>query len=72
MRIALCVIDMLAAVEFDDQPFLQANEVRDVRADRELAPELVAEQGAIAKHRPETTLGIGGLVAEIARERCQP
>jgi hypothetical protein len=43
---------VLLAVGLYDQPALQAREVRDERADRMLAAELVAAEAAIAQARP--------------------
>jgi hypothetical protein len=52
-------LEMLAAVEFDNQHRLNTNEVRKVRTDRPLAAELVAVELAVAKRRPQASLSVG-------------
>ena len=38
----LCRLGVLAPIDLDDEPFLEANEIGDVRTDRMLAPEAQA------------------------------
>lgn len=57
---------MLAAVEFDDEAGLLAEEVGDVRANRRLAAEFGAEQTAAAQVAPEQGFGIGGIATKFA------
>ena len=52
------VLDMLAAVDFNDQPIFETNEIHDVGTDGPLAPDFVAEQPAVTKHKPKPALGI--------------
>jgi hypothetical protein len=49
IRIVL-IVDVLAAVDFDDQPRLPAGKIGDIRRDRELACEFGTEAG---KQRPQ-------------------
>ena len=60
----MIVVDVLAAVEFDDQAGAAASEVCDVLIDLELAGEPWADalQGV-----PEGAFGIGCVIAEMAR-----
>jgi hypothetical protein len=46
------VVIVLATVRFDDDPRLQANEVRDVRAHRRLTPKLHTIKAAITQKKP--------------------
>lgn len=55
-------LGMLAAVEFDDELEVGAEEVGDVGAERDLALPAVAAEASIAEAGPEFALG-GGLVA---------
>ena len=50
---------MLAAIEFDDEAWVGACEVDDVRADLVLSAELPAEQTAISQVAPEEAFRIG-------------
>ena len=50
---------MLAAVHFHDEPGRNADEIRDVRADRNLAAKLGAAEAAIAEVVPEAIFGLG-------------
>ena len=56
-------VDMLAPIDFDDQPRLPAGEVGDVRVDRELAGELWTVTGEEA---PEGAFLLRGVVAQRA------
>src|SRR5947208_16740404 len=51
-------LEVLAAVQFDDQSGLDAHEVREVPADRVLSAELVALELSIAQTLPEGVLGV--------------
>src|SRR5262252_5531525 len=57
---------MLAAVDLDDQSFLEAEEVNDILVDGCLPPELHSIELAKSKARPDPTLGIGQLFTELA------
>jgi hypothetical protein len=59
-------IEMLAAVDFDDQPDFQTDEVRDESADGVLSSELPVEQAPVAHALPQRTFGIGLLPAQGA------
>ena len=52
-------LEVLTAVEFDDQMRFNASEVRKIPADRSLAPELVAIELAIAKCLPQRLFRFG-------------
>lgn len=49
---------MLPAVEFNNQPPLQANEVNNIRTKRYLTPKLEAAKTPIAKLAPNEPLGL--------------
>ena len=51
------LVSMCVAVEFDDQPQLDAAEVYDVGADRMLASELQPVEPAVAEVTPEEVFG---------------
>ena len=61
-------LDMLAAVELDDQARLDAGEIDDVRAHRMLAAELASAQAPVAQVEPDRTFGVGHLPPEVASE----
>ena len=63
---------MLAAVEFDDQPAFQANEIDDIRADGMLAAELAAHEGAVAQMVPDGAFGVGHGSPQMAGESGFP
>ena len=50
---------MLAAVDFDDQPRLEADEVEDVAVERHLALEFQAFELLVAESLPQDVLGLG-------------
>ena len=50
---------MLSAVEFDDQPCLETDEIRIVRTDRVLTPESKALESSSAQQMPHAPFGIG-------------
>ena len=54
-------VRMLAAVSFDDQPTLLANEVGNERPDRLLTTEFCSSQLAVAQHSPKHPFRIGHL-----------
>ena len=57
--IALDLLRMLAAVEFDHEPPVDAAEVDDERSERLLAAKLESSKLAVAQLRPKQALGIG-------------
>ncbi len=59
------ILRMLAAVGFDDQPVTQADKVRNIVIDRQLALELVARQTLRAQDLPQAMLSI-----RLARTHC--
>jgi hypothetical protein len=60
------LIEVLTAVQFDDQASMQTDEVRIETIDPMLATEFVAEQTAIAKMMPERAFGLGLQAAQAA------
>jgi hypothetical protein len=62
---------MLAAVNFDDQLGLQADEISDKTPNRVLSPESEAADLALAKSPPEYSLGADRLAAHRTRSRSQ-
>ncbi len=56
---------MLTAVRLDDEMCVITNEVRDIRPDWHLPPELRPGELAIAQNAPEPMLGVGHVVAEV-------
>ena len=71
-RIVHRPIQMLAAIDLDDQLRLRADEVGDVAGDRHLAPEAEAVELARAQALPEMPFGIGCGVAQCACVGTQP
>lgn len=63
IMISVFRVQVLRAVEFDDQPLSKANEVDDVRAERGLSAKLVAFDLAGAQVEPEELLSGRWLVA---------
>lgn len=59
---------MLPAVDFDDEPAFEADEIDHVAAQRMLAPELAAVELAQTQMTPEPAFGIGGIAAQPARD----
>ena len=70
--VAVCIVgrlvEMLTAVEFDDDSHLGADEVADVGPDHVLAPELESRHLAAAQATPEETFGVGQVLAKVAGE----
>ncbi len=60
---------VLAAVQFDHQAPIDADEVGDVVAEGMLAAELAAGHTAVAQEVPQARFGIGGGMAHGAGER---
>jgi len=61
---------MLAAVDLDDQPGLQAGEINDIGTDRNLTAEAVVLDLLPAQAVPETDFSLGHLSAEPAGTLC--
>jgi hypothetical protein len=59
---------MLTAVQLDDHPSLDTDEVTNIRPNRTLASELEITQLTTAKLAPEEPFGISWILAENARE----
>jgi hypothetical protein len=55
---------VLAAIDFDDQSCCYANEIRDVRRYRILAPELEPIQPAISQQSPQPDFGVGLIMSK--------
>jgi len=65
-RILFDLVGMLAAIDFDDQPMLEAAEIRDVIANEVLAAELGAIQSFAAQMLPEQAFRLGLFAAQPA------
>jgi hypothetical protein len=65
-------LEVLAAIQFDNEHRFNTSEVREVRTDRTLATELVAIKLAVAKCRPQASLGVGGVLAQLTRPHPNP
>ena len=59
---------MLTAVEFDDEPLLQTNEIANERLDGMLTSEFMDIHLTASEVMPEKSFGIGGVAAEMAGE----
>ena len=59
-------VEVLSAVQLDDQSRLRAGEVRDEVADRELSAETEIGKSSRSKTRPEFLFGIGLVVTQLA------
>ncbi len=57
---------MLSAIDLDHQPSFDTGEIRDVRRDGMLAPEVPSADLATAQQGPEFALGIGRNAAHAA------
>jgi len=66
--ITIFLLEMLAAVELDDQSRFQAYEVADVGTERTLAAEAETVDSTAAEALPQETLSIGGIPAQAAGE----
>ena len=65
-------LDVLSAVELDDEPPLDAREVREPRTDRMLTTEFVPMQLRSAQPMPETLFRVSGGPPQIPRELDAP
>jgi hypothetical protein len=50
---------VLTAIDFDDEAFREADEIRHIGSDRSLSSEPVAGELMVAKCRPQLSFGIG-------------
>jgi hypothetical protein len=57
----------MRAVQLDDQPLFQANEIDDVVSQRELPAELEVLEGAAAKLSPQKRFRFGGEASKLSR-----
>ena len=64
--IVRCLVEILTAVEFDDDSHLGADEVADVGADHVLAPELEAAHLTATKPAPEKAFGRCQILAQVS------
>src|SRR5688500_11221443 len=69
-RVVLGLFGMLSAVELDDELRQRADEIDDVRADRNLPAETEAFHLASAQESPELALGVRALVSQLACEQA--
>jgi hypothetical protein len=60
------LLQVVSAVQLNDQQAFITVEIEDVNSERMLAPELEASELAIAKARPKDSLGISSRSAKIA------
>jgi hypothetical protein len=60
-------LQVLAAIEFDDQPLFHAHEIRDPGAQWNLPAELQSAEIAVAQMTPERSLGIRTVPAKRSR-----
>ncbi|OJX15035.1 MAG: hypothetical protein BGO82_10055 [Devosia sp. 67-54] len=60
------IVDMLAAIDFDDKHALAAYEIGDERIDRHLPYEFEPGDAAIAQQIPQALFGLGGDLAQGA------
>ena len=58
---------MLPTIQFDDQLYLRANEIRNVANDWDLSSELEPRQLVQSQMPPKVPFGIGRLIAQFAR-----
>jgi len=70
--VIVALLFMDAAIDLDDKPHRQANEVYDVRTNRVLTSELKSAQVLPAKRRPEPSFARRGPAAKITRCPKQP
>src|SRR6202790_5496588 len=63
---------MLAAIDFDNQHLLVADEVGDETPDRNLPTKLQSVEASIPQFRPHAQLGVGRVLAHSAREAPEP
>ena len=66
-RIRSFLLSMLSAVQLNNQPTIEAAEVRDIISYRHLSPELHADQGSISENTPELALRISHFSPHPAR-----
>ena len=64
VTLAVTWLSVLAAVEFDDDPWVVRNEIDDVRPDRRLTAKLHPRDLAAAEAAPQCGLCIGRALAE--------
>jgi hypothetical protein len=60
-------LQVLAAIEFDDQPLFHAHKIRDAGTQWNLSAELQPAQIAVAQMTPEPSLGIRTVPAKRSR-----
>jgi hypothetical protein len=65
--VTLARISVLLAIELDNQPCSDADEVNDVLVDGDLSAEFVAVEISISEDRPEALFGFGGIASQRAR-----
>jgi hypothetical protein len=63
---------VLLTVDLDDQPAGEADEVDDVRSDRDLTAEIVVAKPIAAKLAPKSGFGVRHLAAEVLRSCAKP
>jgi hypothetical protein len=64
--VGLLVI-VLASIDLDDQPLLQADEVHDVSPERVLSAKPVSFELSFPQSTPQNTFGIGHVTTKLAR-----
>jgi hypothetical protein len=66
------VVGMLAAIDFDNEVFLEADEVDDIFSDHCLSLELCPVETMRAQEIPKPPLGVGHIATERFRPRVMP
>ena len=61
-------LQMLTAIDFEDNSSIETDEIYDIGADWDLAPELAA-QGLLTQVAPEKALGVGHFSSELTGVR---
>ena len=69
-NVILRILEMLPAIDLDDQFHLEAREVSNIPLDGLLPPELEAEW-PLAKHVPHLAFGMCRIAAQSPGQRCQ-
>jgi hypothetical protein len=67
-NVVCSLLGVLTAVQLHYQSGFETNEVTDVRPDRPLPAKFESIQLATTQEMPEAALGVGSVVAQLARE----
>jgi len=58
---------MLAAVDLDDKPVLETNEIQNVVSKRDLSSKFQLCQAPVAQQKPHLKFGVGEIMAQMTR-----